>query len=96
MGIKNEPCATVTRRKSESEVHTSDSTIIQTKKGLNTAVTPTQAGQEVAETNYSVKTTEELEKGQMNTEEEKEKKQDRSRITSLVADYSDSDSDPGQ
>lgn len=95
-GIKSEPCATVTRRKSDPEVHTYDSTVTQTKEGLNTAVTSTQAGQEVAETNDSVKITEELDKGVMNKEEEKEKEQDRSRVTSLVADYSDSDSDPGQ
>lgn len=89
--ITSEPCATVTHRKSDPEVHTFnyDSTFTQTKQGLNT-----QAGQEVADTNDSVKIAEDLDKGLMKTAKEKE--QDRSRVTSLVADYSDSDSDPGQ
>lgn len=55
-------------------------------------------GQEATETNNSVKFKEEVDKGLIIEDSGKEKEKDRSReaVTSLVADYSDSDSDPGQ
>uniref|UniRef100_A0A7N8XWL9 Probable splicing factor YJU2B n=2 Tax=Mastacembelus armatus TaxID=205130 RepID=A0A7N8XWL9_9TELE len=99
-GIKSVPCATVT--KSDLEVSTCDgeiSTITQTKDSSSTVVRPTRSGQDATETNDCAKTTEEVGKGEMKAEDlEKEKEQDRSRaaLTSLVADYSDSDSDSGQ
>lgn len=93
VGIKSEPCATITRTKSNT-VNTGNSSVTQTAEGLNAAVKARPVGLEVADTNDSVKITEEVDKGLVKTEEEKE--QDRSRVTSLVADYSDSDSDPGQ
>lgn len=59
-------------------------------------MTPTQGSREAAETDDSVKITGKLDKGLMNTEVKKEKERDSIKVTSLVADYSDSDSEPGQ
>ncbi|GAA6222212.1 coiled-coil domain-containing protein 130 [Lates japonicus] len=101
LGNKTEPCATITRRQSDPEVSTCDggsSNVSQTKEGSNTDVRPLQVGQEATETNNSVKFTEKVDKGLIMEDFGKEKEKDRSReaVTSLVADYSDSDSDPGQ
>ncbi|XP_022620177.1 coiled-coil domain-containing protein 130 [Seriola dumerili] len=100
LGAKTEPCATITRRKSDPGVSRCDgevSKVAKTKEGSNTAVRPTGAGQEVSETNDSVKTTEEVDKGPVKAEDfEKERDRSRGAVMSLVADYSDSDSDPGQ
>ncbi|XP_072240693.1 probable splicing factor YJU2B [Leuresthes tenuis] len=88
-GIKTENCATITSQKSLSDISTCDNGV---QKATLTEEAPftvsRQVGEKVAETNDNdlkevlVKTTEETEK--------------RRGITSLVADYSDSDSDPGQ
>ncbi|XP_029908560.1 putative splicing factor YJU2B [Myripristis murdjan] len=99
-GSKSEPCATVTRRKSNPEINTQEcavSEVTHTEQGSN-------MGQKVTETNESASketnggTTEEDSKELTRVEDfGKEKEQDRSfgGGTSLVADYSDSDSDPG-
>ncbi len=101
LGVKTEPCATITRRKSHSEISTCDGEISKVAQ----SVAPTQVGQEITETNDGgsretlVKTTEEADEGLTKAKDfGKEKEQDRSlgAFTSLVADYSDSDSDPGQ
>lgn len=103
-GIKTKPCATITHRKSDFEVNTYDKDISKvTQREEGPSMVPTQVGQEVTETNDSgcreVKITEEADKELTDTEDfGKKKEQDRSfgAVTSLVADYSDSDSDPGQ
>ncbi|XP_060944048.1 probable splicing factor YJU2B [Limanda limanda] len=94
--IKTKPRATVTRRKSDPEVNTCVDEVAQTEcEQPDAVVRPTRADQEAAETNDRVKTTEEVNGGLMNAEDsEKEKDRSRGPITSLVADYSDSD--PGQ
>ncbi|XP_008298003.1 putative splicing factor YJU2B [Stegastes partitus] len=105
-GIKAEQCATITRRKSHPE---GDACEGQTSKITELDVGPsapsTQVGQKVAETNGTsfkeahVKTTEETDKGLANAEDsgkEKEQGACSGGVTSLVADYSDSDSEPGQ
>ncbi|XP_071384062.1 probable splicing factor YJU2B [Centroberyx affinis] len=98
---KPEPCATVTRRRSDPEVTRTEEAVSRVTQREDE--TP-ESGQGVAETNNSgskemrVNTTEEEGKGLTRAEDcGKEKAQDRSFVVmSLVADYSDSDSDPGQ
>lgn len=100
LGIKTEPCATITRRDSLPEVNGCDGEISKvTQREEAPSIVPTQVGLEVTETNGSgargthVKTTEEADEG---LTEEKEQGRSSGAVTSLVADYSDSDSDPGQ
>ncbi|XP_070683933.1 probable splicing factor YJU2B [Pempheris klunzingeri] len=99
-GTRGEPCATVTRRESLPEIDTCNGEISKVAQREEApSIVPAQVGREVTETNGSAsgekhaKTTEEADEGLA-----KEKEQDRSlgAVTSLVADYSDSDSDPGQ
>ncbi len=96
VGTNTEPCSTITRKQSHPEINTPDvhiTAVTQTEE----APTPTQVGREAAEiidgdsTKTRVKTTEEADEGLT-------KRKDRSlgAFTSLVADYSDSDSEPGQ
>lgn len=85
------PCATVTRRQSHPQINTCD--------GETSKVTSTRAGREVTETNgcrETPQTTEEANEGLTKTKD-CGKEQDRSfgAVASLVADYSDSDSEPG-
>lgn len=91
------PCATGARRQSHPQISTCDGEMSKV-----TSTVPTRAGQEVTETNgcreTHVQTTEEDSEGLTKTKGcGKEKDQDRGfgAVTSLVADYSDSDSDPG-
>lgn len=100
LGVKTEPCATITRRKSHSEINTCDGEISKvTQREEAPSKAPAQVGQEVTEINDSgsrethVKTTEEADEGLTNS---KERDRGLGAFTSLVADYSDSDSDPGQ
>lgn len=100
-GTKTEPCATITRRKSQPEINTCDGAGAQREEASSTV--PTQIRQEVTETydggsrEAHVKTTEEADGAIKAKDSGKEKEQDRSlgALASLVADYSDSDSDPG-
>ncbi|XP_067355336.1 probable splicing factor YJU2B [Channa argus] len=90
LGIKPKPSATVTHRHSDPDDGTLDgqiSKVSQTTEGINIVVRPTQVVQETAETNGRVTSTEEKDQGL--------KEQDRA-VTSLVVEYSDSDSDSGQ
>lgn len=87
------PAATATRRQSHPQTNTCDG------EGSKVAsTTPTRAGQEVAETNGCNKThigtAEETSEGLTNAKD-CGKEKDGGTVTSLVADYSDSDSDPG-
>uniref|UniRef100_UPI0037E91902 probable splicing factor YJU2B n=1 Tax=Semicossyphus pulcher TaxID=241346 RepID=UPI0037E91902 len=105
-GIKTEPCATITRRQSQPEINTCDgeiSKVAQREEAPSIAQPP--LGQEVTETNGCisretlVKITAEANAALTNAKDSgKEKEQGTSlgAVTSLVADYSDSDSDPGQ
>lgn len=93
-GVKTEPCATVARRpSSDPELSAGDgdaSEVAGTNGGLNTEVgATTHGGRDSAETKDS---------GEKTAVKDSEEEQDRSRaaVTSLVADYSDSDSEPGQ
>ncbi|XP_059191275.1 probable splicing factor YJU2B [Centropristis striata] len=105
-GIKTEPCATITCRKSNPEISTCDGNVSKvTQREEDQSRAPTQEGKEVTETNGSgsgemhVKTTEEANEGLTQVKDSgKEKEQVRrlGALASLVADYSDSDSDPGQ
>ncbi|KAK2817444.1 hypothetical protein Q5P01_025635 [Channa striata] len=99
LGLKPKPCATVTHRDLDPEDGTCDrpiSNICQTTEDLNIVVGSTQVVHEKTETNDRVKTTAVEDQGGMKAEDfEKEKQQGRA-VTSLVADYSDSDSDHGQ
>ncbi|XP_044047687.1 coiled-coil domain-containing protein 130 homolog [Siniperca chuatsi] len=105
LGIKTEPCATITRRKSHPEMNTRGEISMVTQREEAPSIAPTQVVQEVTEINDAgsrethVKTTEEADEGLTKAKDfGKEKEQYRSlgAVTSLVADYSDSDSDPGQ
>ncbi|XP_062288893.1 probable splicing factor YJU2B [Scomber scombrus] len=101
-GVKTEPCVIVARRKSDCEVNMCDKEVLKgTQRDEASGMVPTQVGQEVTNDSGSteVKNTESADKELTGAEDVGEKKeQDRSfgAITSLVADYSDSDSDPGQ
>ncbi|KAM6939646.1 putative splicing factor YJU2B [Xenentodon cancila] len=105
-GIKTEQCATITRRKSHPEVSARDEERLRVKKTEDTfCVASTQGGEKVAETNGSdlndlnFVTKEEMDKrSRISADFGKEVEQDKCSggVTSLVADYSDSDSDPGQ
>lgn len=104
LGIKTEPCATITRRKSYPEINTCDGEISKVAQREEApSIATTKVGQEVTETNDGgfrealAKTTEEADEG-LTKDFGKEKEQYKSlgAVTSLVADYSDSDSDPGQ
>ncbi|XP_074549760.1 putative splicing factor YJU2B [Halichoeres trimaculatus] len=99
-GAKTEPCATITRRLSQPEISTCG---VEVSKESPITL-PTNGGQEVTETKSCsswkthVKTTQAPDGGEKNTEDcMKAKEQDTclGAVTSLVADYSDSDSDPG-
>lgn len=99
LGIKAEPCATITRRQSyDGEISKA------TQREEAPAIVSIQVGQEGTETNGSgsgeahVKTTEEADERLTQTKDFGKKEQDRclGAVTSLVADYSDSDSDCGQ
>ncbi|XP_042341268.1 coiled-coil domain-containing protein 130 homolog isoform X2 [Plectropomus leopardus] len=97
-GVKTEPCAAIARRKSHPESNTCDGDVTQREDAPS--ITP--AGLEVKETHDAgsrqtlVKNTEEADE-KLTKDCAKEKEQDRSlgALASLVADYSDSDSDPG-
>ncbi|XP_078130445.1 putative splicing factor YJU2B [Sander vitreus] len=98
LGTKSEPCAPIARRKSNPEINMCNGEVPQREEAPS--IVPTQMGQDVTETNdngSSVKTTEEADKG-LAKDFGKAKEQGRSlgALGSLVADYSDSDSDPGQ
>lgn len=104
-GVKSEPCATITRRRSLPETNTCNGEISKvSQKEEDQRLSPTQVDQEVTGTHDSgsvethVRTTEEGQTNGKDSGKEKEKEQDRSlgAVTSLVADYSDSDSDSGQ
>lgn len=89
------PSATVTRRQSHPQINTCDAEMSKV-----TTVAPTRAGREVTETNgcreTHVQTTEEANEGQTKTKDcGKEQDTSFGAVTSLVADYSDSDSDSG-
>ncbi|XP_019125466.2 putative splicing factor YJU2B [Larimichthys crocea] len=99
LGIKAEPCATITRRQSyDGEISKA------TQREEAPTIVSIQVGQEGTETNGSgsgeahVKTTEEADERLTQTKDFGKKEQDRclGAVTSLVADYSDSDSDCGQ
>lgn len=89
--VKMEPCATIARRQSHPEISTCDgeiSEVTQREEALSTS--PAQLGQEATERH--IRTTDEADEGLTEATE-----RDRTgAVTSLVADYSDSDSDPGQ
>ncbi|XP_056136170.1 probable splicing factor YJU2B [Lampris incognitus] len=107
-GSKPEPCATVTRRKSDPGTvnHTgTDPEVTDREEGAHREIGEPQSGQKGTETNGGMSkeeafnSTEDEGSGLSRAEEYgKEQKQDRCQggLTSLVADYSDSDSDPGQ
>ncbi|KAM4584242.1 putative splicing factor YJU2B isoform 1-T4 [Odontesthes bonariensis] len=103
-GIKTEHCATITSQKSHPDVSNRNNGV---QKGTRTEEAPftasRQGGEKGAETNDSdlkevlVKTTEETEKILINAVDQGcGWSKCSGGITSLVADYSDSDSDPGQ
>ncbi|XP_034757104.1 coiled-coil domain-containing protein 130 homolog [Etheostoma cragini] len=101
-GIKTEPCATIARRKSNPEINMCNGEVPQREEAPS--IVPTQMGQDVTETNKNgsrethVKTTEEADKGLTKAKDfgkEKEQGSSLGALASLVADYSDSDSDPG-
>ncbi|CAB1425504.1 unnamed protein product [Pleuronectes platessa] len=80
--IKTEPRATVSRRRSDPDVNTCVGEVAQTK---------------CEHPDADVRPTQEVDGGLMKAEDsENEKDRSRGPNTSLVADYSDSDSDPGQ
>ncbi|XP_051239733.1 probable splicing factor YJU2B [Dicentrarchus labrax] len=93
-GIKTEPCATITRR------HSCDGEKVAQRQEAP-SIAPEQVGQEIAQTNgggsrETHAETTEADKGlTKDFGKEKEPERPLATITSLVADYSDSDSDPG-
>ncbi|XP_020498819.2 probable splicing factor YJU2B [Labrus bergylta] len=96
--VKSEPCATITSRLSQPQIITCDGEI--SKEGPGTVTT--HLGREVTETNgCSSREThikQEADEGLIimkDTGKEKERDTCLGAVTSLVADYSDSDSDPG-
>ncbi|XP_061587663.1 probable splicing factor YJU2B [Cololabis saira] len=105
-GIKTEQCATITRRKSHPEVSECEQERLRVMRTEHTScVVSSQGGKKVAERNGSdlnelnVVTKGEIHKRGMNSVDVgKEEEQDKCSggVISLVADYSDSDSDPGQ
>lgn len=89
--VKTELCATVSRTQSLPENSTCDTqTLDVTQKEEATRSSPAQLGRETTE--RFIKTTEEVDDG---LTEATEQNRSLGHITSLVADYSDSDSDPG-
>lgn len=103
LGTRTEPCATVTRRQSHPEISMCDgeiSTVAQREEAPSRV--PTQHNTETNDSGSGethVKTTEEADEGLTKAKDSgKEKEQGRSlgALSSLAADYSDSDSDPGQ
>uniref|UniRef100_A0A3Q3XJG9 Probable splicing factor YJU2B n=1 Tax=Mola mola TaxID=94237 RepID=A0A3Q3XJG9_MOLML len=95
---RTEPCATVIRRLSQPELNTCDgevSEVSQRQEVLSSS--PLRVGQERKETNDCmetyVRTTKEAGEG---LTEAAEQNRGLRTVISLVADYSDSDSDPGQ
>lgn len=93
-GVKAEPCATVARPTSDPEVGTGDvdaSKVARTNGGLSTEVGATTHGGETTAAKDGVETTavKDMDSGE-------ERDRSRAAVTSLVADYSDSDSEPGQ
>lgn len=89
-GPRTEPCATATRRNSYPEINTCE--------GDETpSISPTEMCQDVTETNGSrethVKTTEEGVTTTKDSGKEKERGRSLGALTSIMADYSDSDSD---
>lgn len=103
-GVKPEPCATITRRRSLPETNTCNGEISKvSQKEEDQRLSAPQVDQKVTGIHDSgsvethVRTTEEGLTNGKDSGKEKEKEQDRSlAVTSLVADYSDSDSDSGQ
>uniref|UniRef100_A0A3P8SEI5 Probable splicing factor YJU2B n=1 Tax=Amphiprion percula TaxID=161767 RepID=A0A3P8SEI5_AMPPE len=101
-GIKNEQ--SVTRRKSQPDGDTRDGQISRiTEMDEAPSTLSTRGGQKVAETNgtsfkeVQVKTTEEADKGPTDAEDSGQEREEggcSGGVTSLVADYSDSDSEP--
>lgn len=88
--VKTEPCATVSRTQSLPENGTCGAqTLDVTRKEEAPRSSHTQLGREAAETLIK---TEDVDDGQT---EATEQNRSLGHITSLVADYSDSDSDPG-
>lgn len=90
-GVKTEPCATIARRQSHPEISTCDGEISEvTQREKAPSSSPAQMGQEATERH--IRTTDEADEGLTEATE-----QDKTgAVTSLVVDYSDSDSDPGQ
>ncbi|KAF3852810.1 hypothetical protein F7725_006165 [Dissostichus mawsoni] len=89
-GPRTEPCATATRRNSNPDINTCE--------GDETpSISPTEMCQDVTETNGSrethVKTTEEGMTTTKDSGKEKERGRSLGALTSIMADYSDSDSD---
>ncbi|CAG5928834.1 unnamed protein product, partial [Menidia menidia] len=103
-GNKTEHCATITRQKSHPDVNTCDDDeqrVTQTQEAPHTE--RSRGCERFAETNGSdvkglrAETTEETEKRLINAVDEgKHRGKCSAGVTSLVADYSDSDSDAGQ
>lgn len=86
--MKGQRCATVLRRKSLPEASTRDGEFLEEESGLVRG----QVGQEVTETSdSSSRVIEPTEVCQTTLQDGRSEA-----VTSLVADYSDSDSDPGQ
>lgn len=89
--VKTELCATVSRTQSLRENGTCGTqTLDVTQKEEAPHSSPAQLGQEATET--LIKTTKDVDDG---LTEATEQNRSLGHITSLVADYSDSDSDPG-
>lgn len=97
-GVKTEPCVIVARRKSDCEVNTCDKEVLKiTQREEASGMVPTQAGQEVRNDSGSTEETgKELTEADKDSGEKKEQDRSFGAVASLVADYSDSDSDPGQ
>nr|XP_046229981.1 probable splicing factor YJU2B [Scatophagus argus]XP_046229990.1 probable splicing factor YJU2B [Scatophagus argus] len=100
-GVKTEPCATITRMQSHTDISMCDGETSKLSQREDTPrVSAPQVGREGTETNVSGstetrgKSTQEADDG---LTEAKEKEEDRrlGAVTSLVADYSDSDSESG-
>ncbi|KAL3066300.1 coiled-coil domain-containing protein 130 homolog [Trematomus bernacchii] len=87
---RTEPCATATRRNSNPEINTCEGEEMP-------SISPTEMCQDVTETNGSrethVKTTEEGVTTTKDSGKEKERGRSLGALTSIMADYSDSDSD---
>lgn len=101
-GIKPEQCATITRRKSHPEVSPCDEERLKVTKTEEPSCTVSKQGGErisKGQNDVCVMSKEEMDKRAKNGVDcgkEVERDKCSGGVTSLVADYSDSDSDPGQ